>query len=110
MIVLSHMQLAVISSEMVQLERQMSELQTEGTYLQRIHEDAFSSAEVDRFAREELGMVDTARGQVVFIGSGASGDVAEVLRVDEESSYGLVDYMSEFFGTLREAWSSIRGS
>jgi len=110
MIVLSHMQLSVISSEMAQLERQMSALRSESAYLQLAHEEAFSQAEVERFAREELGMVDITRGQMVFIGSGISGDVAEILRVDETPSYGLIAHVAGLFETLRESWSSIRGS
>jgi len=109
MIVLSHMQLAVISSEMGQLEREMSTLRAEGLVLQAEHDHAFSQNEVERIARQELGMVDATRGQIVFIGSGISGDVAEVLRVEEESNHGLLDHMAGLFGTLRESWSSIFG-
>jgi len=110
LIVLSHMQLAMISSEMVDLERQMSRLRTENIELQMAHEAAFGLVEVERFAREELGMVDATRGQVVFIGSGITGDTAEVLRVNETSStYGLFEHITGLFGVLRESWSSIFG-
>jgi len=109
MIVLSHMQLALISSEMAQLEGQISSLRERGGYLQSAHESAFGLLEVERFAREELGMVDAVRGQMVFIGSGAMGDTAEVLRVEEESYYGLIEHMSGLIGILRESWSSIFG-
>jgi len=109
LMVLSHMQLALISSEMAQLEGQVSALQERSAYLQSAHESAFGLMEVERFAREELGMVDAVRGQMVFIGSGAMGDTAEVIRVEEEPYYGLIEHMSGLFGILRESWSSIFG-
>jgi len=111
MIVLSHMQLAVLSSELGQLDREMSGLREEAIHLQAAHESAFSLAEVERFAREELGMVEAARGQIVFIGSSIGGDVAEVLHVENSApSYSLLDHMAGLLGILQESWSSIFGS
>jgi len=110
LIVLSHMQLAVVSSEMASSERQMTLLRVEGVELQSAHDHAFGQVEVERFAREELGMVDAARGQVIFIGSGITGDTAEVLRAEETGTgYGLLEHIAGLFGGLRESWSSIFG-
>jgi len=109
MIVLSHMELAMVSSEMGRLGREMSSLRAEELYLQAAHETAFGD-EALRFAREELGMVEAARGQIVFIGSGIGGDVAEVLRVeDTQSVAGFFDHMAGLAHGLRESWSSIFG-
>jgi len=110
LIVLSHMQLAVISSEMAQLEGRISTLREDGLYLQGVHENAFSAAAVERFAREELGMVEAVQGQMVFIGGVITGDVAEVLRMEEAVDYGLLDHVAGFVGTLRASWGSIFGA
>ena len=110
LVVLSHMQLALISSEIVQMERRMSGLRAEAVELQANHEIVFAAAEVERFAREELGMSDATRGQVVFIGSSVTGDVAEVLRTEEpQSFYGMVDHVGGLFGILQDSWGSIFG-
>jgi len=110
MIVLSHLQLAMLSSEMVQMERQMTNLRIEAVDLQVAHGIAFSATEIERFAREELGMVDATRGQVVFIGSSMAGDVAEIIRVDEpQSFYGFPSHVASLFGILQDSWGSIFG-
>ncbi|MCL2568742.1 MAG: hypothetical protein FWE12_04815 [Oscillospiraceae bacterium] len=110
LVVLSHMQLAMLSSEIVQTERQMTNLRVEAVELLAVHEAVFSRDEVERFAREELGMAEATRGQVVFIGSSVSGDVAEVLRAEEpQSFYGMVDHVAGLFGILQESWGSIFG-
>ena len=99
LVVLSHMQLAMISHEMGQLDRQRAALTEEGRHLQTVHETAFG-IEAERIAREELGMVEAARGQVVFIGSNI-GDTAEVLQGTEDvvPETGLFTHL---VGLLRE--------
>jgi len=101
MVVLSHMQLAVISSEMVGLERQMADLQEEAIHLRIAHETVFGTAAVERYAREELGMVDIARGQITYIGS-STQNMAEILRVEEVSDDGIVRYFVDFFDLMME--------
>ena len=108
MIVLSHMELAMISSEMGQLSNEMRALRAEEVYLQTAHEAAFGD-EALRFAREELGMVEATRGQIVFIGSSIGGDVAEVLRVEGAQPTGLFDHLAGLTHGLRASWSSIFG-
>ena len=105
MIVLSHMQLAMISHEMVELERQMGDLREETVHLRIAHENAFGRVEVERFARDELGMVEAARGQMVFIGSSLAGDVAEIIRVEEVAieSRSFLDHAAGLFTYLRAA-------
>ena len=100
MIVLSHMELAMISSEIGQLDREMSSLRAEAIHLQAAHEAAFGY-EALRFAREELGMVEAARGQIVFIGSN-SGDMAEVLHVPHTVSAQETGLFTHLVGLLRE--------
>lgn len=102
LVILSHMELAMVSSEMGDLERQMSALRTENRYLLAAHEEAFAPGEVYQFAREELGMAEAARGQIVFIGSSIDGDVAEIIRVEEEQAIaGLIDHMAGLVWILR---------
>jgi len=98
LIVLSHMQLAVVSHEIGQLEQRVFTLQEETHHLRIAHEAAFNPEVVEQFAREELGMVDATRGQVVQIGSSA-GDVAEVLHVEQTQDTGLFTHL---VGLLRE--------
>jgi len=104
MVVLSHMQLAMISHEMGLLERELGNLREEAIDLQMAHEGAFGYLELERFARDELGMVDAARGQIVFIGSSV-GDGAEILRVETESSGSGLSFLHHLMGlfeTLQE--------
>jgi len=97
LVVLSHMQLAMVSNEMARLDRQRAVLATEAQELQALHELAFGE-EAFRIATEELGMVEAARGQVVIIGGGA-GDVAEVVYAAEVTDGGVISYL---LGLLRE--------
>lgn len=97
-----HMQLTMLSAEMVQLERQMVSLQEEAAHLAFAHENAFHPVEIERFAREELGMVDAAPGQIINIGSTVSGDVAEVLWAEEAVSTNFFQRVSSRFESLRE--------
>jgi len=100
LVTLSHMQLAMLSAEMGQLDRQAANLQAEVQVLQAVHESAFG-AEVGRIAREELGMVEAARGQIVFVGSN-SGDMAEVLHVAQGTVAQETGLFSHLMGLLRE--------
>jgi len=96
-----HMQLTMLSAEMVQLERQMAGLRDDAVYLTAVHEHAFHPAEIERFARDELGMVDATPSQMVNIGSAVTGDVAEVLWAEETVSMGFFQRMS---GTFESLW------
>lgn len=98
LVVLSHMQLAMISSEMSRLDRQASNLRAEASELRTAHEIAFSQEVVETFARGELGMVDATPGQIVIVGS-SRHDVAEVLHVPEARETGLFTHL---LGLLRE--------
>ena len=97
LVVLSHIQLTVVSSEAMQLERQLGVLTEESMRLQAAHEIAFHTSEVERFAREELGMVDAVRGQIVFLGSN-SMDSAQVVTVPQSESQGMLRHL---FGLLK---------
>ena len=98
LVVLSHMQLAMISSEMSRLDRQASNLRTEANELRAVHEIAFSQEAVETFARGELGMVDATPGQIVIVGSNRH-DVAEVLHVPETRETGIFTHLMDL---LRE--------
>ena len=98
LVVLSHMQLAMISTEMGRLDRQASSLRAQAYELQLVHEVVFSQEAVEAFARDELGMVDAAPGQVVIVGSN-SNDVAEVLYTPETRETGIFTHL---VGLLRE--------
>ena len=98
LVVLSHMQLAMISTEMGRLDRQASSLRAQAYELQLVHEVVFSQEAVEAFARDELGMVDAAPGQVVIVGS-SSNDVAEVLYTPETRETGIFTHL---VGLLRE--------
>ena len=98
LVVFSHMQLAMISTEMGRLDRQAARLRTEAYELQLAHETVFSQEAVEAFARGELGMVDAAPGQVVFVGSN-NHDVAEILYVPEARETGIFTHL---VGLLRE--------
>ena len=97
-----HMQLTILSAEMVQLERQMVDLREESVYLTFAHENAFHPAEIERFAREELGMVDATPGQMINIGGTVTGDVAEVLWAEEAVSTSFFQRAVSLFESLRE--------
>jgi len=101
-VVFAHMHLSLIASEMVQLENQMAELREDAMHLAVAHENVFAETELERFARDELGMVDAARGQVIYIGNSITGDVAEVIRAPEEEQYGTLYRMAGLFGSLLE--------
>lgn len=92
LVVLSHVQLAVLSSEVMQLEQSLNTLSAEATRLQGAHDLAFHTTQVERFAREELGMVDAVRGQVIFLES-STIDTARVIVPVEESSQGLFRHL-----------------
>jgi len=98
LVVLSHMQLAVVSHEMARLDRQANLLQEEAQQLRVAHEMAFHPETVELFARYELGMVDATRGQVVVIGS-TTTDVSEILHVTPTEETGLFTHL---VGLLRE--------
>jgi len=110
MVVLSHMELAMVSSEIGQLDREANRLRAEEIELQVAHDRIFGS-EMEQFAREELGMVEAARGQIVLLSNGVGGDFAEVLRVPEEEQTvaGFFDHLRGLTGTLRDSWGSIFG-
>jgi len=92
LVVLSHMQLAVISQEMGRLDRQTTSLRAEASELRMMHEIAFGQETVEAFAREELGMVDATRGQLVIVGSN-NHDVAEVVHAPESPGTGIFAHL-----------------
>ena len=96
LVVLSHMQLSLLGSEVWRLEQQASALQEESARLQIAHGNAF--LQVNQYARDELGMIDPMRGQIVMIGS-SIGDMVEVLHVEEVAQTSIVDHL---MGLLRE--------
>ena len=104
MVVLSHLQLAVISHEMVELEGQLAELTEEAIQLQVAYEIAFNQAHVEHFAREELGMVDASASQVFHIGA-VLGDTAQILEVPDDRDHGVLAHLANLFGSLREYFS-----
>ena len=99
LVVLSHMQLAMISTEMGRLDRQASSLRTQAYELQIAHDAAFSQEMVETFARGELGMVDATPGQIVIVGSN-NHDVAEVLYV--ATAARETGIFTHLMGLLRE--------
>jgi len=100
MVILSHMQLAVISAEIAQLEGQIGTLQEESARLQVAYGHAFSQVEIERFAREELGMMEALRGQV--LSPGTRGDTAEILVLETAGEQGLLGRLAGFFSSLME--------
>jgi len=98
LVVLSHMQLAMVSQEIGRLDRQATNLRAEATELRISHEIAFGQEAVEAFAREELGMVDATWGQLVIVGS-SSQDVAAVVHAPETRETGIFTHL---MGLLRE--------
>jgi len=100
LVVLSHLQLAVLSSEIQQFENQVHTLTEESFRLQAAHDLAFHTSTVERFAREELGMVNAVSGQMVFVESN-SVDTARVVAVAQESDSGGQGFFGHLFGLLQ---------
>ena len=96
LVVLSHMQLSLMGSEVWRLEQEVSSLQEESARLHIAHGNAF--LHVNQYARDELGMIDPMRGQIVAIGN-SIGDVVEVLAVEEVAQTSIVEHL---MGLLRE--------
>jgi len=101
MVLLSHLQLAMISHEMVELESQLAGLREEAGHLQLTYATVFHQAGVEQFAREELGMVDAPLGQVFHLGA-VLGDTAEILEVADEGDHGVLGHLAGLFGSLKE--------
>jgi len=91
----------MISHEMVALEGQMAGLREESAQLQVAYTSAFNRADVERFAREQLGMVDATAGQVFHLGA-VLGDTAEILEVTDERDYGILSHLAGLLGSLQE--------
>ncbi|MCL2827808.1 MAG: hypothetical protein FWD99_03635 [Oscillospiraceae bacterium] len=104
LVVLSHLQLAMISHEMVGLEGQLAGLREESVQLQIAYASAFNQTDVERFAREQLGMVDASPGQVFHLGA-VLGDTAEILEIVDERDHGILSHLAGLFGSLKEYFS-----
>ena len=97
----SIIQLNSVNAEIVSLEGQMTTLRADAARLRIEHENAFALVEVERFAREELGMVEPVPGQVVLIQANAR-DTAEILFVEYEQRTGFFQHIADLFASLRE--------
>ena len=101
MVVLAHVELTVVSGEIVQLEQQLSVLQEEHALLQVAYGQTFSQVEIERFAREELGMMEAAWSQIGHA-AGRGGDTVEILALETERQGGFLGGLAGFFGSLVE--------
>ena len=101
MLVLSHVELTVVSGEIVQLERQLAALQDEQALLQAAYSQTFSQVEIERIAREELGMMEAAWNQIGHAEGGGGGRV-EVLAVEGAERNSVFSRVTGFFATLVE--------
>lgn len=99
LVVLSHMQLALVTHETVRLEGEVVTLQEESDRLRIAYETAFHEIDIERFAREELGMVDAGIGQVFYIGT-TLRDTAEILVPEETSNPGILEHIAELFAGI----------
>ena len=101
LVVLAHMELAVVSGEIVQLEGQLAVLQEEQISLQVAYNQTFSQLEIERFAREELGMMEAAWGQMIHAEERGGGTV-EVLGTSAPEGGGFFAAVAGFFGSVVE--------
>ena len=101
LLVLAHVEMTVVSGEIVQLERQLAALQQEQASLQAAYGQTFSQVEIERIAREELGMMDAAWSQIGHAGGGPGGRV-EILAVNPEESAGVFSRVTGLFASLVE--------
>ena len=100
-VVLAHVALIEISGEIVQLERQLNTLQKEQGLLQVAYQQVFTQVEVERFAREELGMMEASWGQIGYTSASAGGRV-ELFTIETPERYGLLERVAGFFGSIME--------
>lgn len=96
---LAQIQLVGISDTSVQLQSQLSQLETEQAKLQIAYESAFNLTEIEEYATTQLGMQKPNADQIYYIDT-ASMDKAVV--VETSSSDSFVDQVSDFFSGIFE--------
>ena len=100
--IMAQIQLTGLSSERVELEAELRDLQTENARLQIAYESAFNLTEIEEYAVTELGMQKPGADQITYIDT-SSPDRAVV--INDKAGDGFVDRLSDFLAGL---WSYFR--
>lgn len=98
LMLLAQIQLISISSEAVELEAQIAELETERDKLTVEYETVFNLKDVEEYATGVLGMQEPREDQIYYLTNVSSADKAVVI-TDEETnmfSLGLEDLIASF--------------
>ncbi len=100
MVIMSYVQLNVISVKSSQYEAQIAELEQDETQLKLAYESAFDFREIEEYATSELGMIKASAGQKVYL-SENSEDKAVVIETESKTS-GFWSAISDFFASVKE--------
>lgn len=95
--IMAQIQLFDISSQSVELQSRLSELETEQTKLQIAYESAFNLTEIEEYAITELGMQKPSANQIYYIDT-SSPDRAVV--VQDRSDDSFVNRVSDFLSGI----------
>lgn len=107
LLLLSYVQMTMISSETVGLNEQIAQLEEENTQLSIQYESTFDLTEIERYAVAELGMVKANNAQIHQLNS-QEEDHAVILgeAATEEESLSIFDRIELFFYSIVEFFRS----
>lgn len=93
----AQVRLLSVSSQSVELQTKLEELEVQQAKLRIRYESAFNLAEIEEYATAELGMQKPNANQIAYIDTSAP-DKAVV--IDDGSGEGIVDKISDFLSSL----------
>ncbi|MCI5753510.1 MAG: hypothetical protein MR033_02585 [Clostridiales bacterium] len=97
---MARIQLIAVTDGTVELESQLSELQTENAKLQIAYESAFNLTEIEDYATRVLGMQQPRSDQVYYV-NGTAVDRAEVM-VEQTGEQRLSDRFDDLIASVGE--------
>lgn len=95
---IARVQLVTVADETIQLENQLTELQTENKKLQIAYESAFNLTEIEDYAITMLGMQQPRSDQVFYV-NGTSADRAEIM-IEQTDEMKFADRFDDLLESL----------
>lgn len=102
-LLMSHVRMTALSDAAAASQTRLTELSEQRHKLQAQYEQAFSLAEVERYATQELGMQKPRAGQITYLDSLGGSDHAVVIVPEGNDSSvsvfaGVLDSIRSYFG------------
>lgn len=102
LVLMSYIQLTVISDQTVELKSDLTQLEEEASKLAFEYESAFGLKEIEKYAKEELGMIEPASSQIYYVESSLKDEAVVLADEGGEESKNILSGVISFLGTFME--------